>query len=340
VVSSCFAIWPELARLLESFTAHSESISSEMTKYSTTIATLFLAFLTTPFALAQNSSPDSNTVKMTVTVEPRHGKEVPDVKQEDVTVMQGQARDKVTDWIPVQSGPGVDLFFLIDDGASTTALGSQLNEIRRFIQSQPDSVRVGVGYMRNGTVLLAQELTKDHAQAAKSLRLTLGDPGASGSPYFSLKDLVKRWPEDSGAAREVVMITDGIDRFWGGGGLDDPYVDEAIAAAQRADIQVYAIYTQAEGHFGHTFWRINFGQTFLSEVADQTGAEAYYLGNESPVTFTPYLDDIGNRLKHQFILRFVPQAEKKAGLQKIKLRTEVKNAELVAADRAYIPAGQ
>ncbi len=311
-----------------------------MTKFSTTIATLFLALLTTTFALAQNSSSDPNTVRTTVTVEARHGKEVPEVKQEDVTVMQGQARDKVTDWIPVQSGPGVELFFLIDDGASTTALGSQLNEIRRFIQSQPDSVKIGVGYMRNGTVLIAQELTKDHAKAAKSLRLTQGDPGASGTPYFSLQDLVKHWPEDSGAAREVVMVTDGIDRFWSGGGLDDPYVSEAIAAAQRADIQVYAIYIQAEGHFGHTFWRINFGQTFLSEVADQTGGEAYYLGNESPVTFAPYLNEISNRLKHQFILRFIPQPEKKAGLQKIKLRTEVQNAELDAADKVYISVEQ
>jgi hypothetical protein len=136
------------------------------------------------------------------------------------------------------------------------------------------------------------------------------------------------------------MVTDGIDRFFEGGQGQDPYVDSAIAAAQRAGIVVSAIYTQSEGHFGHTFWRINWGQTYLSQTADETGGEAYYLGNESPVTFGPYLNDISTRLKHQYVLRFVPQPAKKAGLERVKLKTEVPNAELVAAQRVYVPANQ
>jgi hypothetical protein len=313
-----------------------------MDKYRTTLTTCFtvlLAALLISPAVAQNSSSDVGTAKMIVTVEAHHGKEIPEVKQEDVTVMQGNARDKVTDWTPVLSGPGVELFIVIDDATSTSALGTQLNELRKFIQSQPASVKVGVGYMRNGTVDFTQTLTADHAQAAKSLRLSLGDPGASSSPYFSLQDLIKRWP-DSGAAREVLMVTDGIDRFYEGGQGLDPYVDSAIAAAQRAGVVVSAIYLRSEGHFGHTFFRINWGQNYLSQLADASGGEAYYMGNENPVTFGPYLDDISTRLKHQFVLHFVPQPAKKAGLERVKLKTEVPNAELVAAERVYVPANQ
>jgi hypothetical protein len=233
----------------------------------------------------------------------------------------------------------VELFFLVDDATDTSALGTQLGELRQFIQSLPNSVKVGVGYMRNGTVDFTQTLTADHAQAAKALRLTLGDPGASSSPYFSLQELVKRWP-DSGAAREVVMVTDGIDRFYEGGDQLDPYVDSAIAAAQRAGIVVSAIYSRSEGHFGHTLWRINWGQNYLSQVADETGGEAYYLANENPVTFRPYLEDIESRLKHQYVLRFIPQPQKKPGLERVKLKTEVNNAELVGPQRVYIPANQ
>jgi hypothetical protein len=36
---------------------------------------------------------------------------------------------------------------------------------------------------------------------------------------------------------------------------------------------------------------------------------------------------------------FGKDTERKAGFQPFKLRTEVPNAELVAADRVYVPAG-
>src|ERR1035438_6386313 len=89
--------------------------------------------------------------------------------------------------------------------------------------------------MQNGMARIVQDLTIDHAQAAKALRLPMGVRGANGSPYFSLSDLIKRWPESSGR-REVIMASDGIDLYYGTGDLDDPYVNEAIDNAQRAGI--------------------------------------------------------------------------------------------------------
>ncbi len=50
------------------------------------------------------------------------------------------------------------------------------------------------------------------------------------------------------------------------------------------------------------------------------------------------LDDINRRLSHQFLLAFFAKPEKTAGLQRIKLKTEVPNAELVAAEKVYVPA--
>ena len=93
------------------------------------------------------------------------------------------------------------------------------------------------------------------------------------------------------------------------------------------------------GHYGHSFWRINWGQNYLSQIADETGGEAYFLGLETPVSFSPYLDDLSHRLTHQYLLAFLAKPEKKAGLQRVKLRTEVPNAELVSADKVYVPAG-
>jgi hypothetical protein len=116
-------------------------------------------------------------------------------------------------------------------------------------------------------------------------------------------------------------------------------VQVAPEAATRR-VAIFSIYTPGSGHFGHTFWRINWGQNYLSQLSDETGGESYYLGSEAPVSFSPYLDDVSHRLLHQYLLTFLAEPVSKAGMQSVKLRTEVSNAELVAADRVYVPASE
>lgn len=289
-------------------------------------------------ALAQQETPFPGIpVKTTVTVEPKHSKETPTIRAEDVTVSQGKEHFPVTSWQPLlASESGVQLFVVIDDSLSNTDVGTKLGEIRSFITSQPANVSTGVVYLRNGTAMIAQNLTTNHEQAAKSLRLPTGDAGASPSPYFGLQDLLKRWPQ-TGAARQVILISDGIDRFWDGPDLNDPYVQEAIQDAQRDGVVVNAIYARGAGHLGHTFWRATWGQNFLSELADGTGGEAYYLGTESVVSFAPYFNELNERMKNAYLLTFKAQPGKKPGLQRIKVTTEVPNAELVAPSQVYVP---
>jgi len=275
-------------------------------------------------------------VHMVVTVEARRGAEVPDIKPQDVTVRQGKERVQVTDWLPLRGEhAGLELFVLVDDALRPISLGPQVEDLHRFINSQPETTAIGVGYMRDGTVDIVQNLTTDHEQAAKALRLPLGTVGAMASPYLSIGDLIKRWPE-SKVRREMLVVSDGIDRF-GGVGPANPYVDTAIEQAQRAGIVIHAIYATGVGHYGHTFWRFYWGQNYLSKMASETGGEAYFLGFETPVSFAPYLEDLTLRLTHQYLLTFLAKCEKQTELQKVNLRTEVPNAELVAADRVYVP---
>jgi len=275
---------------------------------------------------------------MLVTVEARHGSNVPVINREDVMVYEGRDRDHVIDWVPAQGDhAGLELFVLLDDG-SNISLGSQLEDVRQFVLSQPASTKVGIAYMQNGSARIEQNLTSDPALAAKALRLPMGISGINASPYFSLSDLVKHWPETA-ARREVLMVSDGIDRYYGVGDLSDPYLAAAIEDAQRAGIAVFAIYTPGVGHYGHSYWLTYWGQIYLAKVAEETGGESYYIGfNGPPVSFIPYLDDLSHRLTHQYLLTFAAKPQKKAGLQRVKLTTEVPNAELVSADRVFVPA--
>jgi anti-sigma-K factor RskA len=141
---------------------------------STFLAISIAIALTTANAqrLAAQDAPASAgvPVRMVVTLEVRHGSSVPAIYREDVMVYQGRDRLKVVDWVGLQGDQSrLELFLLLDD-ASSTSLGSQLDDLRAFINSQSPNTAIGVGYMRNGTVDTVQSLTKDHASAAKSLR--------------------------------------------------------------------------------------------------------------------------------------------------------------------------
>jgi hypothetical protein len=288
-------------------------------------------------AAQESASATGPAANLAVTVEARHGSNIPDVTRDDVMVYEGRDRDRVTGWLPLQGDhAGLEFFIMLDDSSNVT-LGSQLEDVRQFINAQPPTTKIGVAYMANGIAQVVQNLTSDHALTAKALRLPFGNPGASASPYFSLGDLIKRWPA-SDERREVLMITDGIDRYWGSG-PDNAYVDTVIEQAQRAGVIVYSIYTPGVGHYGHSYWRTYWGQNYLSQLSDETGGESYYLiGPAPPVSFAPYMEDITRKLNHQYLLTFMAKPQKKAGMQRVKVHTEVPNAELVSADRVYVPA--
>jgi hypothetical protein len=315
-----------------------------MNKYRFMAAVLGLAvWVCGAQSLAAQQAPAANGIPahMVVTVEPHHGSDVPAINREDVMVYEGKDRDTVTEWVPAQGDrAGLELFILLDDGSSSS-LGTQLDDIRKFISAQPPSTKIGVAYMQDGIAKIVQNPTSDHDQAAKTLRLPMGMAGINGSPYFSVSDLIKRWPE-SKDRREILMVSDGIDLNYGTGDLQDPYLDEAIDLAQRAGILVSAIYSPGAGHFGHSYWRTYWGQLYLSQLAEMTGGEAYYIGfGGAPVSFTPYLDDLSRRVGHQYFLTFLAKLPKKAGWQTVKLRTEVPKVDLISAGRVWVsPEGK
>jgi len=200
---------------------------------------------------------------------------------------------------------------LIDDG-STTNLGTQLADLKKFVLAEPPTTQIGIGYMRNGEVQKVQPLTSDHQLAARALRLPVGMPGISVSPYVTLTELVHKWPAGA-AAREVLMVSSGIDPIYGVG-PENPYLEEAIDTAQRAGVVVYSIYYSSAGRWSSlAYWELFWGQNYLAQLSDETGGELYWLGYQDPVSVAPYLDDLSRRLNSQYLLTFLARPENKPG---------------------------
>jgi hypothetical protein len=303
----------------------------------------FSALLLGSFAFAgQHGAPETGTpIQMLVTAHLRHGHstETPNIHREDVQAREERDLRPVTNWIPAQwTHAGLQLLLLLDD-SSRFVLGGQLDGLRKFINGQPPTTSIGIGYLHNGTVEMAQDFTVDHDAAAKSLRVPQGSTIGAASPYLSITDMLKHWPASpANPRREILLMSDGIDALGGGGALN-PYVNEAIENVQRAGVPVYSIYTPGAERNGQRANVANWGKTYLSMISSQSGGESFYLGFGSAVSFAPFLDNLKRILDEQYLLTFLAKPQSKGGFQKVKVSTEIPNVQLTAADQVYVPAG-
>jgi hypothetical protein len=163
----------------------------------------------------EKAAPGAVQVHVVVTAEAqRQDSELPALRQDDVKVKQGKTFLQVTQLIPARGDTAtLQLFILIDDTLDSH-VGNNLNDIKEFISAQPPTTLIGIGYMSNATVNIVQNFTPDHALGVKAVRLPRGNTSTMDSPYLSLISLVKGWPQQN-VRREVLMVTDGIDRLRG-----------------------------------------------------------------------------------------------------------------------------
>jgi hypothetical protein len=230
----------------------------------------------------------------------------------------------------------MQLFVLLDDSTRTASLGTHFNELKSFFSALPPTTQVAIGYMRNGTFALAQGFTADHQKAVDSLRLPIAEPGVNGSPYFSLGDLVKHWPSQQATDRRaVLMLTDGVDPYWGTSDMDDPYLDQAVHSALKQGVMVYSIYLRGSGGYGRNSQVTNFAQSRLMEVGEETGGYAYFEDFSDPVTIAPFLADLRDRFDHQY--QVVLTAPNSKGYVQSKLRTETHGLKVSGPTLVYVP---
>lgn len=286
------------------------------------------------------SSPDVPGVpaQLVVTTLRAPGGERPkSLEAGDLTVMQGHTPMRV---VKVEQFAGdladMQLFLLLDDSTRSSSLGLHFRELKTFVESLPASTEVAVGYMQNGTFVTAQAFTADHEKVAAAFRLPFAVPGANGSPYFALSDLVKHWPSRQATGRRaVLMLTDGVDRYYPQPDLDDPYVQAATHDALKRGVLVYSIYLRGAGSYGRGGWATNLAQSRLIQVSEATGGNAYFEGFSDPVSISPFLDDLQDRLENQY--QVTVDAGNQKGFEPVKLRTELNGLKVDGPTQIYVP---
>lgn len=302
-------------------------------------ATLFAAAFLAAIPGISSSLPVTKgvPVQMVVTVLPEAGSNTPlNLGADDlsVTIGKNQARfvssQRLTD-----GSAAMQLFVLIDNSLPAATLGLHVTELKNFLTSLPATTQVAVGYMQNGTFTLAQGFTVEHARAAGSVRLPMAIPGGNGSPYFALSDLVKHWPsKDPTSRRAVLMLTDGVDRYYGTATINDPYVDTAVQDAAKRGVMVYSIYLRDAGAYDRSGRQTLYAQSRLNIVSQETGGYAYFMDFSNPVTIAPFLNNLQDRLDHQYQINL--EAFGPRGIQPVQVRSEIQGVKIEGPTRIAV----
>jgi len=278
-----------------------------------------------------------------VTVLPKSGDQTLTIPENQVQANVAGKNSKITTWTPLRGQQsGLQIVVLID-GSARSGLSLQYNDLRSFVKNLPDGAQVGVAYMQNGRAVMAQNITPDRELAANAFRLTSGVPGSSASPYFCLSDLVKNWPSGNNTTdrREVLMITDGVDLYYGRQyDPNDPYVQAAITDAQKAGIIVHSIFFRNTGRFDNSQWTEAGAQNYLLQVSQGTGGRAYWQGFGNPVSFSPFLDDLATRLKNQYELGILAKPGNKPQLQTLKVKVSTPGTKVDAPQKILVPGSE
>lgn len=280
----------------------------------------------------------STPVQVTVTVSGIDG-QAPSLTSQDVMVFEDNARRPILDFKPVaDNAPGRDLAILIDDSL-TSNLSLQFPDLEAFVRSLPASTWVGVAYADHGAAIFRQDFTQDRGKVAAALRVTEGKINAGGSIFQSVSDLGRRWPVD-GRARIALVISNGVDINRGvreSLPTLNPDLDQAVRDALEARISVYSIYAGGAARFTHSLFLLNNGQGSLNLIATETGGAAYFEGNETPVSFSPYLNRLRDALGRQYLLTF--DAAAKPGVARLRVTTEIRGLKITAPHQVWVGAG-
>jgi hypothetical protein len=242
-------------------------------------------------------------------------KSTPPASPSALMVAVNDRKQPLSAWEPVAPA-SAQVALLIDDGLRES-VGRELENLRSFVRTLAPGVEVLVGYMQYGHVVAVQPFTTDHALAASTLHLPGGLPGMSASPYLCLSDFVKNWPSGASSsssspgpstqhkARFILMLTNGVDPYNGSTSVmnqGSPYVDNAVADAQRAGVAIYAIYFGDAGFSGNS--ADSSGQNYLSQITQATGGVDLWQGVGNPVSTAPYLRSFQSALAETYIATF------------------------------------
>jgi len=258
----------------------------------------------------------------------------PPLTADNVILTQDYKPLPITTLVPLRGAQAdLDLYVLVD-GSANWELGERLEDLLQFVSSQPPTTSIGVAYIQDGRLEVAQKPTHDRAQAIQAL--SPHSRSTPSNPFRPLAELIEGWHDDS-SRHVVLMISNGINPG-ATSGQQDASVEAALHAAQRAAVAVYSIYNPGHDYLTTDSMALNWGQVQLAHLAIETGGAEYFQGLGPLPSFAPSLAEMANSLANQYLLEFVMNPETQGTLQDVSVRSKTPDVYVSAPWKVWVPA--
>lgn len=229
------------------------------------------------------------------------------------------------------SNAPLSVAILIQDDVVPT-IGNEIKAMKEFIGRLPRGSRVMIGYIRSGSLQVRQKFTTDLERATNALRIPIGSASAAPfNPYIEIREGLKRFEALPAGRRAMLVVSDGLDISRGvdssppGQSID---LERAIREAQRNSVAIYSFYVPTVTlEASRNQLLISNALGSLQKLSEETGGRAFFQGTGAPVSFDPFLRELGVSFARQMAITYLSTHPKK-GYHRIEVKTEMPNIEI------------
>jgi hypothetical protein len=211
-----------------------------------------------------------------------------------------------------------------------SSIGNETRGVAEFIRQLPSGSRVMIGYIRSGSLELRRKFTTDLEKAAAGMRVPLGLASAGPyNPYVEIIEGLKKYDSQPLGRRAMIVVSDGIDISRGPDSSSPTQsidLDRAIAEAQRRSVAIYTIFAPPAASNANQLL-IGNGQSCLKKLSDETGGRAFFQGTGAPLSFDPFLKEIGATLDRQIALTYLSTHPEK-GFHRLDIKPVDRDVEI------------
>lgn len=284
------------------------------------------------FGICAQPNPDV-TARIVVTLGHYYGRSAPVLTAQDIAITERFDPLPIVSLTPFKGDRAALELYLLIDNCSNCDGGPNAGELNAFIKSQPATTSIGVAYIQNGQLKIAQTPVAARDRVVSALAPPAG--GQPSNPFGPLKALIEGWKPTT-PRRAIVMITNGVDPAREERD-QNPAAEAAIAAAQRAAVTVFALYHPSADYLNADFDKIYTGQIQIAHVARESGGEGYFIGYGPLPSLGPFLEDVADHLANQYLLEFTAPASSSPGeLRDVEVKSGNKDIDIMAPDRVWI----
>lgn len=259
---------------------------------------------------------DVDLVNVVFSVLDKKGKAIPDLSQNEISIVEDDATQRITNFTREAGGP-VALAVLIDTSNSIRAQfkveqEAAIDFFHTTVRRRQDKAML---MSFDSTVDILQPFTDDADLLTKAVRrLKTG----GGTKMFDAIHLAcqEHLRKETGVRRVLVLISDGDDN------MSFEMLGSTIEVAQRAEVAIYTISTNTSGFFGMSAPK---NDKLLKRLAEETGGRAFFPGkiDEMAINF----QDISIELRNQYSLAYRSTNKQRDGsFRRIQINTIRKDA--------------